>query len=1183
MMSDMDEQTSLPDPLIGSQLGNFRIESRIATGGMGVIYRAVHTVIGRQAAIKVLSVKYSRDQNMIKRLHREARAVNRIGHNNIVDIFDFGRTPDEREYFAMEYLPGESLAQIFEHRGRQPWTFSRQVLGQVLDALAAAHELGIVHRDIKPENVLIVEREGEIIAKVLDFGIAKAVGVGPLGEQLTRAGSVMGTPEHIAPEQIRGKKIDGRADLYALGTIAYEMVAGRRPFESEQVVDLLMRHLREPPPPLGPIPPELGVPANIEQVLLKALAKKPEDRFRDARSFALALGLPNAGATSQEREPQLPETFWQLNDPHSTSAGRDPSTRSTSARGALLDSVADPSSAPPAPIIEQSTFPRARNRLRWAIPVVAIVSGAAASGAYLLVTKSREGSTSATQTNGKAQRASAAAPNARAAGDSGKDFPPVDDIDALLFRVREALRAGLRDPDSQIRRSAVRGLGDLMDTEAQLLLVKRLRTDPEASVRAAAALALSRLGQPESISVLREIRDEVDASLGVWVNEALLRLGADDGQRGLVKALDSDSRPIRFAAAMALAEANDRQAIAALEPIVKQEASTPKLAAALYGLARLGHQRALETLKKGVERPGPEVRLHFAEALGRLGESSAHEVLTQLLEQSSAATQLMAAKALATLGDDVGLDLMRSSLAAKSTRVRLLAIVGLGSVADQAALPPLAVALSDSDPRVKAAAAESAARVLGVMPNELVRRSQSWLLTALENRDWSMRFAAVGVTSAMDPELAVELLAWAFRDKDARVRAAAVARLGSLRSQSDKALRLVRAGLGDRSPIVRRSSAVALRRLAGNEARGLLARVVHDKTATVGITAAGQLLATGDTTHAKDLIRAAGARKAEVRAAAVEALGYWENPRSTAILKNSLADETPTVQLAAALQLARRGDEAAIPVLKEALARGSSRDDEVMNRLLRLKALDRSDLESMMRDKSARLRTLALTAGAHMLPAQETQAMLQRAARDPNASVRREAALLLGPRNKTGPASVRVLQRMATDTDPTVRAVASLALAQQRKSADSAAPQPVRTAPLPAEPNLPLPPKATSGSPKPQSLWLEDTNREGNFKRAMARASMLESRAKPQAALHELRRARRLKPRSAAVYCDTGKIQTTLARKSLRQGNKRQANRLALQARQNFLSCQAYGPSGRLVALAKRGLQEARQLIRQSR
>ena len=273
---------------------------------MGLIYRARHNIIGKQAAIKVLSEKYSSDKNMIKRLHREARAVNRIAHPNIIDIFDFGQTPDGREFFVMEYVPGKSLAQILMDRGRLPWSFTGPVLTQTLDALAAIHELGFIHRDIKPENILVVEREGgRNWVKLLDFGITRSTGLGPDAERLTSAGSVMGTPEYVAPEQIRGKEVDGRVDLYAVGVMLFEMVMGERPFEGEEIINLLMAHLQEPVPPMEHIPPHLGVPAMVPEVVARAMAKEPEQRFADAREFAAALGLVLSGSADTGSHPPL--------------------------------------------------------------------------------------------------------------------------------------------------------------------------------------------------------------------------------------------------------------------------------------------------------------------------------------------------------------------------------------------------------------------------------------------------------------------------------------------------------------------------------------------------------------------------------------------------------------------------------------------------------------------------------------------------------------------------------------------------------------------------------------------------------------------------------------------------------------------------------------------------------------
>ncbi|MFH1129856.1 MAG: serine/threonine-protein kinase, partial [Pseudomonadota bacterium] len=311
-MEDNTKTSQSDDPLIGTLLGNFCIEEQIAKGGMGLIYRAVHSVIGRRAAIKVLTEKYSNDRTMIKRLHREARAVNRVGHPNIVDIFDFGRTTDDREYFVMEYLDGESLAHVLEKNATLNWDFCSQLLTQILGALAAAHELGIVHRDVKPENIMVVPQEdGTIIAKILDFGIAKSVGVGPDGEHLTQAGSVMGTPEYIAPEQIRGKKVDGRADLYAVGIILFELLTGRRPFEGDTVIQTLLAHLKQEPPIAEP-PKNLGIPDHVPMVIQKALAKDPEGRYPDAISFAKALGLETSNAISKDNTRAIPQRFWEM-------------------------------------------------------------------------------------------------------------------------------------------------------------------------------------------------------------------------------------------------------------------------------------------------------------------------------------------------------------------------------------------------------------------------------------------------------------------------------------------------------------------------------------------------------------------------------------------------------------------------------------------------------------------------------------------------------------------------------------------------------------------------------------------------------------------------------------------------------------------------------------------------------
>src|SRR5688572_8854848 len=234
----------------GTLVGEYEVNGKLGQGGMGVVYSATHPVIGKKAALKVLRKNLCADVEAVERFIQEARAVNQIGHPNIVDIFAFGTLSDERSYLVMELLTGESLQQRLRRAPLQ-----RDELCHYGDAIAraleAAHNQRIIHRDLKPENVFLHEVRGERpMVKLLDFGIAKLTDTDDNRAGLTRTGAMMGTPQYISPEQARGYAIDYRADIYSLGVMLFEMAAGRPPFAADNAMDMVARHLYEAPPRL---------------------------------------------------------------------------------------------------------------------------------------------------------------------------------------------------------------------------------------------------------------------------------------------------------------------------------------------------------------------------------------------------------------------------------------------------------------------------------------------------------------------------------------------------------------------------------------------------------------------------------------------------------------------------------------------------------------------------------------------------------------------------------------------------------------------------------------------------------------------------------------------------------------------------------------------------------------------
>jgi serine/threonine protein kinase len=260
----------------GMRVGDYELESKIGEGAMGAVYRAVHPTIGKRVAIKVMTPKLFDEPEAVKRFLAEARAVAAIRHPGIVDVFGFGRLPDGRTYLTMEWLDGVSLGARMA-QGRIPFEDACDYIRQIARALDAAHTKEIIHRDLKPENVFLVEVEDERpMIKLLDFGLAKKNREEDRLVARTRTGQMLGTPLYMSPEQCRSKGVDHRTDIYALGCLAYEMLAGRTPFDADNVAELVSAHLVGTPPRARTLEPEL--PEAIDDLLLAMIAKDPEQR-----------------------------------------------------------------------------------------------------------------------------------------------------------------------------------------------------------------------------------------------------------------------------------------------------------------------------------------------------------------------------------------------------------------------------------------------------------------------------------------------------------------------------------------------------------------------------------------------------------------------------------------------------------------------------------------------------------------------------------------------------------------------------------------------------------------------------------------------------------------------------------------------------------------------------------------
>jgi eukaryotic-like serine/threonine-protein kinase len=318
----------------------YALDSSIASGGMATVWLARDDILARPVAVKILHPHLSEDAAFVARFRREALAAARLSHPNIVSIYDTGSQtyPDgtDRHFIVMEYCSGGTLAAVIDERGPMEPERAAAVGARICEALAYAHSHEVIHRDIKPANVLLVDH-GEV--KVGDFGIAKAAFA---TSDITATGAILGTVTYLSPEQVKGEEPDARSDIYSVGILLHELLTGKPPFVEETQIATAMAHARTPPPPVRTI--RAGVPRSLEAVVLKALAKKPDDRFASANEMRAALQA--AGGTG-------------------------------SATAVLRAPEAPPPQAPP---------PRARrprSELRWLIPVLLLVAAAVAAAIFL--------------------------------------------------------------------------------------------------------------------------------------------------------------------------------------------------------------------------------------------------------------------------------------------------------------------------------------------------------------------------------------------------------------------------------------------------------------------------------------------------------------------------------------------------------------------------------------------------------------------------------------------------------------------------------------------------------------------------------------------------------------------------------------------------------------------------------
>ncbi|MGE0550328.1 MAG: protein kinase [Kofleriaceae bacterium] len=329
----------------GFKVGEYVIEGKLGEGGFGAVFRARHPMIGKLAAVKVLARRYSSDPEMVSRFAAEARAVNQIRHDNIIDIFAFGQLEDGRSYYVMELLDGVTLDAELDETGGLPLGEALPILDGIARALDAAHANGIAHRDLKPHNVFVSRKDGTVHPKLLDFGIAKLFGdANQMSMHRTRTGAPIGTPYYMSPEQCRGQNVDHRTDIYSFGCVAYQLVTGALPFDGDNHLEILMKQTSEEPVPpskrVADNPALPPLPTQIDDAIAWMMRKDPNDR---PPNLAAALrALEEAAGIEVVAQPAVRRSKRAASEPSMSSRRTPPHGAAALAATVRADGVSAP-------------------------------------------------------------------------------------------------------------------------------------------------------------------------------------------------------------------------------------------------------------------------------------------------------------------------------------------------------------------------------------------------------------------------------------------------------------------------------------------------------------------------------------------------------------------------------------------------------------------------------------------------------------------------------------------------------------------------------------------------------------------------------------------------------------------------------------------------------------------------
>ncbi len=579
--------TPLPldyDQYVGQEMCGYTIKRKLAEGGMGVVFEGVHGKIGRKGAIKVLKLEFCRSDEVVERFHQEARAVNSIRHENIVDIYDFGRDEDGRAFFVMEYLEGEPLSARIR-RGALKWSEAFPILEQTLRALKAAHDKGFIHRDLKPDNIWLKTVDNGIQVKLLDFGIAKLVGSESPKEKLTQTGSVIGTPHYMSPEQINGSKdIDHRTDIYAMGVITYEMFAGVTPFVGDTLQAIMTGHLFKEPPRLADIPADLGVPAPIAEIIDRMLVKDAAGRYESVADV-----IADLHDVHKQRQPAKAETL-----------NRERPTRKSE------------------PSITHDAL-RKKGKGLWI--GIGAVAALAIGGVVWKVTQKPAETTPAPIVAKPDPKPDPAKPDPSKPDPKPiKPSDPAIDFDAVRKDAQTTLRASLAETEPVVRVQGSDALGKIKDQPSVPTLTKLTETDPDSEVRGHTADALGVIGASTAMALLTKLEKTAPPALKVWYASALARLGDKSARRRLYDYAKDKDLAVAFKAGLTLADISqpgDKDAIKRLRELAAHEADLNSVAPYAAGPS----SPAWATARRPSERALANTRANFDGGLPRSPES----------------------------------------------------------------------------------------------------------------------------------------------------------------------------------------------------------------------------------------------------------------------------------------------------------------------------------------------------------------------------------------------------------------------------------------------------------------------------------------------------------------------------------------------------------------------------------